>query len=114
MVFPRSTVKGSITASASMTTSGSIQVVSGSVTATPAAICSSTIRRRSAAAASANSARVFTPRPMIEVLQASGAPRKVLTHIHHSNPILDRGGAQHRELAEQGIEVAHDGMVIEL
>jgi pyrroloquinoline quinone biosynthesis protein B len=51
---------------------------------------------------------------MIEVLQASGAPRKILTHIHHSNPILDRGGAQHRELAEQGIEVAHDGMVIEL
>ncbi len=51
---------------------------------------------------------------MIEVLRASGATRKVLTHIHHSNPILDRGGAQHRELADQGIEVAHDGMVIEL
>lgn len=51
---------------------------------------------------------------MIEVLQASGAPRKVLTHVHHSNPILDRRGAQHRELAERGIEVAHDGMVIEL
>jgi pyrroloquinoline quinone biosynthesis protein B len=51
---------------------------------------------------------------MIDVLQASGASRKVLTHIHHSNPILDRGGTQHRELAEQGIEVAHDGMVIEL
>ncbi|MFG6488782.1 pyrroloquinoline quinone biosynthesis protein PqqB [Roseateles sp. BYS78W] len=51
---------------------------------------------------------------MIDALRASGAARKVLTHIHHSNPILDRGGAQHRELAEQGIEVAHDGMVIEL
>lgn len=51
---------------------------------------------------------------MIEVLQASGAARKLLTHIHHSNPILDRGGAQRRELAEAGIEVAHDGMVIEL
>ncbi|MBA4218153.1 MAG: pyrroloquinoline quinone biosynthesis protein B [Methylibium sp.] len=51
---------------------------------------------------------------MIDVLLSSGAPRKVLTHIHHSNPILDRRGAQRRELAEQGIEVAHDGMVIEL
>jgi pyrroloquinoline quinone biosynthesis protein B len=38
----------------------------------------------------------------------------VLTHIHHSNPILDRRGPQRRELAEQGIEVAHDGMEIEL
>lgn len=51
---------------------------------------------------------------MIDALRASGAPRKVLTHIHHTNPILDRGGAQHRELAALGIEVAHDGMVIEL
>lgn len=51
---------------------------------------------------------------MIEVLQASGAPRKILTHIHNSNPILDRAGAQHRALVDQGIEVAHDGMVIEL
>jgi pyrroloquinoline quinone biosynthesis protein B len=51
---------------------------------------------------------------MIDALRASGAPRKVLTHIHHSNPILDRGGAQRRELSAHGIEVAHDGMVIEL
>lgn len=51
---------------------------------------------------------------MIDVLRASGAPRKVLTHIHHSNPILDRGGAQRRELLAEGIEVAHDGMEIEL
>lgn len=51
---------------------------------------------------------------MIDVLRASGAPRKVLTHIHHSNPILDRQGAQRRELLAEGIEVAHDGMEIEL
>lgn len=51
---------------------------------------------------------------MIDALRASGAPRKVLTHIHHSNPILDRGGAPRRELAAEGIEVAHDGMMIEL
>lgn len=51
---------------------------------------------------------------MIDALQASGAARKVLTHIHHSNPILDRSGAARRALTAQGIEVAHDGMVIEL
>lgn len=51
---------------------------------------------------------------MIDVLRASGAPRKVLTHIHHSNPILDRRGPQRRELLDEGIEVAHDGMEIEL
>lgn len=51
---------------------------------------------------------------MIDVLRASGAPRKVLTHIHHSNPILDRQGVQRRELLAEGIEVAHDGMEIDL
>lgn len=51
---------------------------------------------------------------MIDVLRDSGVPRKILTHVHHSNPILDRGGEQRRALTEQGIEVAHDGMVIEL
>ncbi|MFG6468023.1 pyrroloquinoline quinone biosynthesis protein PqqB [Roseateles sp. BYS87W] len=51
---------------------------------------------------------------MIEVLRASGASRKVLTHIHHSNPILDRQSGPCRELAAEGIEVAHDGMEIDL
>lgn len=51
---------------------------------------------------------------MIDVLRASGAPRKVLTHIHHSNPILDRQGAPRHELQAAGIEVAHDGMEIDL
>jgi pyrroloquinoline quinone biosynthesis protein B len=51
---------------------------------------------------------------MIDVLNATDAPRKILTHVNNSNPILDELGAQRRALADHGIEVAHDGMVIEL
>jgi pyrroloquinoline quinone biosynthesis protein B len=51
---------------------------------------------------------------MIDVLKASGALRKILTHVNNSNPILDERGAQRRTLHDHGIEVAHDGMVIEL
>lgn len=51
---------------------------------------------------------------MIDVLDATDAPRKILTHVNNSNPILDEAGAQRRALTEHGIEVAHDGMVIEL
>ncbi len=51
---------------------------------------------------------------MIDVLKATDAPRKILTHVNNSNPILDEAGEQRRTLADHGIEVAHDGMVIEL
>lgn len=51
---------------------------------------------------------------MIAVLDRIDARRKLLIHINNSNPILDAQGAQRRELAEHGIEVAHDGMEIEL
>lgn len=59
--------------------------------------------------------RSFKERPgMIDVLNAAAVPRKILTHVNHSNPILDERGEQRRALADQGIEVAYDGMVIEL
>ncbi len=51
---------------------------------------------------------------MIDVLKAMPGPRKILTHINNSNPILDEMGEQRRTLTDHGIEVAHDGMVIEL
>jgi pyrroloquinoline quinone biosynthesis protein B len=51
---------------------------------------------------------------MIDALNATDAPRKLVTHVNNSNPILDETGAQRRALAGHGIEVAHDGMVIEL
>jgi pyrroloquinoline quinone biosynthesis protein B len=50
---------------------------------------------------------------MIRALGETAA-RKVLIHINNSNPILDEGSAQRRELAAHGIEVAFDGMEIDL
>lgn len=40
--------------------------------------------------------------------------RKILIHINNTNPILDADSAQRRQLTDQGIEVAHDGMEITL
>ncbi len=54
------------------------------------------------------------PGGMIAVLDGLGARRKVLIHINNTNPILDEDSAQRATLAEHGIEVAYDGMEIEL
>ena len=40
--------------------------------------------------------------------------RKVLIHINNTNPILDEDSAERAELAAHGVEIAWDGMVIEL
>lgn len=40
--------------------------------------------------------------------------RKILIHINNTNPILDEDSPQRRELERRGIEVAWDGMEIEL
>ncbi|MBB5939784.1 MBL fold metallo-hydrolase [Streptomyces zagrosensis] len=40
--------------------------------------------------------------------------RCLYTHLNNTNPLVDPGAAEHRRLAEWGIEVAADGMVIEL
>jgi pyrroloquinoline quinone biosynthesis protein B len=53
------------------------------------------------------------PGGMIAALGETAA-RKVLIHINNSNPILDEDSAPRRELAAQGIEVAFDGMEIDL
>lgn len=54
------------------------------------------------------------PGGMIEVLDSVQGPRKVLIHINNSNPILDEDSPERAELARHGIEVAFDGMQIEL
>jgi pyrroloquinoline quinone biosynthesis protein B len=36
-------------------------------------------------------------------------PRKVFVHINNTNPILDKGSPQYREVREAGWEVAEDG-----
>ncbi|QHM77287.1 Coenzyme PQQ synthesis protein B [Mixta theicola] len=42
------------------------------------------------------------------------AQRKILIHINNTNPILDEESAERRSLAQQGIEVSRDGMLIEV
>jgi len=54
------------------------------------------------------------PGGMIEVLKPLRAKHKVLIHINNTNPILDEDSPQRAQLREAGIEVAFDGMDIEL
>jgi pyrroloquinoline quinone biosynthesis protein B len=55
------------------------------------------------------------PGGMLEWLeQLPASTRKVLIHINNTNPILDEDSAQRLELTRRGIEVAHDGMEIDL
>lgn len=54
------------------------------------------------------------PGGMIEVLQPLRARRKILIHINNTNPILDEDSPERARLQAAGIEVAFDGMEIEL
>ena len=54
------------------------------------------------------------PGGMLEVLEQLPQQRKVLIHINNTNPILDEDSAERAELARRGVEVAFDGMSIEL
>ncbi|WP_213908599.1 pyrroloquinoline quinone biosynthesis protein PqqB [Stutzerimonas nitrititolerans] len=54
------------------------------------------------------------PGGMIEVLDGLSAARKILIHINNTNPILDQDSPERAMLDEHGIEVAFDGMSIEL
>lgn len=51
---------------------------------------------------------------MIGVLKPLRASRKILIHINNTNPILDEDSPQRAELVRAGIEVAFDGMAIDL
>jgi len=54
------------------------------------------------------------PGGMLEVLKPLAAARKILIHINNTNPILDEDSAERAALRAAGIEVAYDGMEIEL
>ncbi|MCC7546597.1 MAG: pyrroloquinoline quinone biosynthesis protein PqqB [Burkholderiales bacterium] len=54
------------------------------------------------------------PGGMIDVLEPLRAKHKVLIHINNTNPILDEDSAERAQLRAAGIEVAFDGMEIEL
>jgi pyrroloquinoline quinone biosynthesis protein B len=51
---------------------------------------------------------------MIEILGKLPNARKILIHINNSNPILDEDSPEYKQLGDVGIEVAYDGMEIEL
>ena len=51
---------------------------------------------------------------MIEIMNSVPKARKILIHINNSNPILDEDSEPCKILAENGIEVAYDGLEIEL
>ena len=40
--------------------------------------------------------------------------RRILIHINNTNPILDENSMERRELDRLGIEIAYDGMEINL
>lgn len=51
---------------------------------------------------------------IMSLLNAMEKPRKILIHINNTNPILNEESEQRQILNKAGIEVAHDGMDIEL
>ncbi|WP_321784096.1 pyrroloquinoline quinone biosynthesis protein PqqB [Paraburkholderia sp. J94] len=51
---------------------------------------------------------------MLEVLEQFPRARKILTHINNTNPILDEDSPERAELARRNVEVAFDGMSIEI
>jgi pyrroloquinoline quinone biosynthesis protein B len=53
------------------------------------------------------------PGGMLEVLEPLAA-RKILIHINNTNPIVDEDSPERAALAVAGVEVAYDGMEIEL
>jgi pyrroloquinoline quinone biosynthesis protein B len=54
------------------------------------------------------------PGGMIELLDSMPARRKILIHINNSNPVLRDDSPERAELAAHGIELAYDGMDIDL
>jgi pyrroloquinoline quinone biosynthesis protein B len=54
------------------------------------------------------------PGGMIEVLNGVTKARKILIHINNTNPILDDDSEQRKILDAAGIEVAFDGLEIDL
>jgi len=51
---------------------------------------------------------------MISVLQPLKAKRKILIHINNTNPILNEDAPERAQLTRAGIEVAYDGMDLEV
>jgi len=50
----------------------------------------------------------------VEFLAAQKARRRIFIHINNTNPILREGGPERAALTARGLEVAHDGLELEL
>jgi pyrroloquinoline quinone biosynthesis protein B len=54
------------------------------------------------------------PGGTLDVLAGLERPRKVLVHINNTNPILFEDSAEREEVVRAGVEVAYDGLEVEL
>ena len=54
------------------------------------------------------------PGGTLEVLAALERPRKVLVHINNTNPILLEDSPEREQVVRAGVEVAYDGLEVEL
>jgi pyrroloquinoline quinone biosynthesis protein B len=54
------------------------------------------------------------PGGTLEVLAALERPRKALVHINNTNPILLEDSAEREAVVQAGVEVAYDGLEVEL
>jgi pyrroloquinoline quinone biosynthesis protein B len=54
------------------------------------------------------------PGGSLEVLAGLERPRKILVHINNTNPILLEDSPEREEVVRAGVEVAYDGLEVEL
>lgn len=54
------------------------------------------------------------PGGSLEVLAGLERPRKILVHINNTNPILLEDSPEREEVVQAGVEVAYDGLEVEL
>lgn len=54
------------------------------------------------------------PGGMLGILAELKKPRKILTPINNTNPILDEASPERRQVEESGVEVAYDGLEVVL
>ena len=54
------------------------------------------------------------PGGTLEVLAGLKGPRKALVHINNTNPILLEDSPEREQVARAGVEVAYDGLEVEL
>jgi pyrroloquinoline quinone biosynthesis protein B len=54
------------------------------------------------------------PGGSLEFLSRLGAKRKIFIHVNNTNPILREGSAERAAVEQSGVEVAFDGLELEL